>query len=330
MKNLFVIVVSGYLFIFGAVAISAQAADPKPLPAPTIDPREMQRQRAEQERRINESFEQLRALQDQSFERSSFPSPEAINSIGLLYRKTKKEERQRLAPAIEDAAKFAAFLRQPETGLTYLASDKGCSENPNVVVVSADCLRYAMPGAGGSYSFRIADYRLPRLADITLKGDSFQSSGIRSHEIFVNLGDVPLEEVNLTTKGLKYIVGFNPEPDFKKAAELDRRLFEGITQDGFLYKRGIKVEENKTYILRTVAYRGTFYRSVGGVAYNELDFDKRKDLIVAFRIVRRHADGAVTILWKTLSKQDSPKTSWGQGEDKTKGKKSDFIYKIKQ
>ncbi len=327
MKNLFAAAVLSCLFIFGAAGVSAQSAEPRPLPVPTIDPREAQRQREEQQRR-NEGFDRMRASQNQNFERS-FPSPEAMSSIDLLYRKTKKEERQKLAPAVEDAAKFAAFLRQPNTGLTYLTSDKGCSENPNIVVVSADCLRYAMPGAGGSYSFRVADYRLPRLADITLKGDSFQSNGVRSHEIFVNLGDLPLEDVGLDTKGLKYIVGFNPEPDFQKAAELDRRLFEGIRQDGFLYKRGVKVEENSTYILRTIAYRGTFYRSVGGISYNELDFDKRKDIIVAFRVVRRNTDGAVTILWKTLSKQDSPKTVWNKGEDKTKGKKSDFIYKGK-
>ena len=42
-----------------------------------------------------------------------------------------------------------------------------------------------------------------------------------------------------------------------------------------------------------------------GFVYDELDFDERRDLTVAFRIVRRDAE-SVTILWKIISNQKSP------------------------
>jgi hypothetical protein len=48
-------------------------------------------------------------------------------------------------------------------------------------------------------------------------------------------------------------------------------------------------------------------RAVRGISYNELDFDKRRDVIVAFRVVRMDPDGSISILWKQLADGESPK-----------------------
>ena len=327
MKNLFVVLFSCGLFFVGAAKFSAQTPAPTPAPPPpqqtTPPPTVMSRQN-EQRRQIDQEFERMQVLNDEGRSNRSVFSPSAISNISALYRKTTKSERLTLAPATVDSARFAEFLQQPETGLIKLAADKGCAENPNVLVATADCLAHTMPGAGGSYSFRVKDYRLPRLADITLTNDGFQATGVRLHGIFAAVGDVPLEQIDLTTKALKYLVNFTPEADFQKAKELDAKLIAGVESDGFKYFRAVKVKENMTYVLRSVAYRGAFYRSSGGIVYNELAFDKRRDVIVAFRVVRRGQDGSVTILWKLLSKQESPKTTWRKDDKENKNKTTDF------
>lgn len=223
-----------------------------------------------------------------------------------LYRKPSKKELKAVAPRRELVDKYADFLRRPETGLTKLIDDKGCAENTKVVVASESCLKYTMPGAGSSFSFRTATYRIPRLADITFTDKSFQASGTLLHGIFVNLGDVPLETVTLETRGLKYLTDFQPETDYEKGRALDLQLTQGIRRDGFLYRRGLFMVENATFALRSIAYEGKYFRAVRNVTYNELSFDRRKDVIVVFRIIEKDADGNVTILWKTLQEKDAP------------------------
>ncbi len=224
-----------------------------------------------------------------------------------LYRKPTKEELKTIAPNAEDVSKYADFLKNENAGITKLAVDFGCADNPIVVVATPDCLLYTMPGAGSSYSFRINNYRIRRLADLTFTNNSFQTTGILTHGILINLGDISLEQISLQTKGVKFLLDFPPTAEYEQAVETERRLVAGIEQDGFVYKSGLAAEENRTYFLRSIAYRGASLRAVGGVTYNELDFDKREDIFVAFRIIRKDEDGSITILWKELDSKKSPK-----------------------
>lgn len=227
-------------------------------------------------------------------------------NIAPLYRKATKEELKTVEPSPELFKKFAEFLRQPATGLTKLINDAGCAENTKIVVATNDCLKYTMPGAGNSYSFRVKSYRIPRLADLIFTNNSFQASGIFLHGIIVNIGDVPLEKVGLETAGMKFLTDFRPEPDYEKGKIIDQNLVRGIQQNNFLYRRGLYAVENTTFVLRSIAYAGKYFRSVNGITYDEFDFDKRKDVIVAFRIVEKDREGNVTILWKELQRKDSP------------------------
>jgi hypothetical protein len=224
-----------------------------------------------------------------------------------LYRKPTEEELKALMPRAEDTKKYAEFLRQSDTGIIKLAADANCGENIRVIFATPKCLQYTMPGAGNSFSFRTENYRIRRLADIIYTSNSFQSAGILMHGIFVEIGNVPLENVNLQTAGLGFLTNFQPEPDPEKWQEINRKLSEGVIGDGFLYRRGVRAAENTTYVLRSVAYNGIVPRAARGMSYNEMDFDKRRDIIVAFRIVRKDPDGSVTILWKELLRKKSPK-----------------------
>jgi len=231
---------------------------------------------------------------------------ELKRQVEPLYREPSKDELKLLQPEKNLFVKYATFLKQSNTGLTKLINDKGCSENAKIVVATENCLTYSMPGAGSSFSFRTQNYRISRLADITFTDNSFQASGVRLHGIFVNIGDVSIEKVDLQTKGLKFLQDIQPETDFEKSKLIDLEFTNGVKEDGFLYRRGLYLAENTTFALRSIAYAGKYLRAVGGVTYNEFEFDKRKDVIVVFRVVDKDAEGNVTILWKKLREKDAP------------------------
>lgn len=239
-------------------------------------------------------------------------------NIEPLYRKSSKKELKAVAPNPELFEKYAEFLRQKYAGLTKLIGDSGCADNTKIVVATEECLKYTMPGAGSSYSFRTDSYRIPHLADLLFTDNSFQASGVLLHGIFVNIGDIPLNEVTLKTNGLDYLVNFQPEPDYEKAKVIADKLVEGIERDGFLYRRGLYAKENTTFVLRSIAYDGKYFRVVKGVTYNEFAFDKRRDLIVVFRIVDKDEASSVTILWKILADKKSPRVKKPQNEENEK------------
>ncbi len=47
-------------------------------------------------------------------------------------------------------------------------------------------------------------------------------------------------------------------------------------------------------------------RSVSGIEYNEMNFDKRNDITVVFRVVEKDPNGDLTILWKEITRKTSP------------------------
>ena len=294
------------LLFGGFIFTNGQQTTSTPNPVATPNSTAEIRERLRREQQIDRRFDTLknggRGSVNQGYARQIF-----FESIVPLYRKPTKEELEILAPNAEDVKKYAAFLKQSGTGITKLAVDFGCGVNPNIVVASADCMKYSMPGAGSSFSFRINNYRIRRLADLTFTNNSFQTTGVLSHGILVNLGDIFLEQVSLDTKGVKFLLDFAPTSEYQQASEMERQLIAGIEKDGFSYRSGLAANENQTYFLRSIAYRGASMRAVQGVTYNELDFDKREDIFIAFRIIRKDEDGSVTILWKELDSKKSPK-----------------------
>lgn len=227
-------------------------------------------------------------------------------NVKPLYRKPTREELKAIAPSVEDSEKYAEFLRQSKTGLIKLAVDTGCAENTDIVVAKTECLRYTMPGAGTAYSFRTESYRLQRLADIVYTNNNLQSASAMQQGILVNVGDVPLEKVDLQTAGLNFVVNFQPESDPNKVNEIEEKLNQGIVRDNFQYRLALPAKENTTYVLRSLAYDGVSPQTAGGVPYNELEYDKRQDILVAFRVVRRDSD-SITLLWKELWRKNPPK-----------------------
>lgn len=306
-----------YLILFAILCISCLAAlgqtpqstpRPQSTPAPTPQP-----QITPQPIRMGQQAVDTRRLQSFSLNPLSESDRLASKIVQLqrlvapLYRKPTSKELLEVAPSGEMLAKYADLLRQPNTGIFKLVPDTGCAPNMRVVSAREDCLRYSMPGAANSYSFRTENYRIKHLADITFDGDELTVTGLFMHGLVIKLGDLPIESVGLSTNGLKFIVDFKPSNSADDVRLIDDSFAKGIEVKGFRYAKASPAEENMTYAYRGVAYRGKLVRSADGVMYNELDYDKREDVIVAFRIVEKAMDGSITIVWKQLAEYESPR-----------------------
>ena len=173
-----------------------------------------------------------------------------------------------------------------------------CAENPVVVSADEDCIKYNIPGGGTAFSFRYRSYRIPRLSDLALQRDVLRADGVLQLGIIVDLGDIPIEDVTIITPGMKYLTSFRPTVSSKNDLDVvDLELGKGIEADGFLYRKGFYAIVNKTYGLRTIAFKANL---------PEFAFDKRQDTMVAFRVVKVDTNGDVTVVWHELERRDAP------------------------
>lgn len=277
---------------------------------------EMRRQRLQEaiDRRNREiSFARLRAISEQAYRGIPVPR-EAIKDVDALYREPTVKELEKLLPKAEDLANHAIFLRQGRTGIVRLVADAGCGDGTMVLAAASPCMEYPMPGNGSSYSFREANYRLSRLSDLRFVDGNFAVSGVLSHGLLTGIGDISLDKVQLNTKGIEHLNNFRPATELAKAVETGRELQNAVEKDGYYYAKELKALEQMTYVIRSVAYRGNVYRSIGRFVYNELNFDKRMDITVAFRIIRKHEDGSITLIWKEIARKPSPVLKRKKGE----------------
>lgn len=230
-----------------------------------------------------------------------------LREIKEFYRVPTAAELSVVAVREETVEKHKDFLKQPDSGIIRLVPDYGCDVFSQKNADAEICKKFSMPGGGSAYSFRKNTYQFWQLADLLYNGKSFYSLGQMSQGFLVKLGNVPLEKVTLETAGAGYVADLVPASDIDGAIGQNKKFTEGVKSGVFFYSKALPAEENATYILRSIAYRGKIRRIYKKVEFNELDFDERKDVIVAFQVVEKADDGSVTILWKQLRQQDSSK-----------------------
>lgn len=294
------------ILILLMLGIAAAAQTPTATPASTPDPRiERERMALEQRDRWQRTAN-LRAISAQKNQTRQIPRT-IYNEVRDLYREPTEKELKALKPLPEDLARYAGFLKRRGTGMVRLVEDAGCGDSTKTVSAAGPCLEYSMPGNGSSYSFRIPNYRIRRLADLHFADGNFMIPGIMQHGLLTGIGDVSLDSALLADRIPEPVKHFRAVSDISTAQEVDERHYYGWREGDLYFGKVVRAVENMTYILRSVAYNGKFHRSIAGVVYNELKFDKRADVTVAFRIVRRHDDGSITILWRELSRQSAPK-----------------------
>ncbi|MBK8810058.1 MAG: hypothetical protein IPN69_04925 [Acidobacteria bacterium] len=249
---------------------------------------------------------------------STRPSLTMIKRAGVWPLRTKptREQKKRLQPDPRDVAKFAELLDQPRTGIVRLLPDLGCYDNMNILKADEVC-RNAIPESS-FYSFREREHTLEVLSDIRLKNGHLVSDGILTQGMMTNLGDVALDRVSLESDGFDYLRDFAPYPAAVAAKDQYMQLINGVVAGKHEYRKVAKAIENTTYAMRIIAYRGNVIRSFRGWRFDLLEGDKRIDMTLAFRIVRKDSDGSVTIVWKELERRESPRIKFPKKKSDSK------------
>jgi len=272
---------------------AAFSQTPSPRPAPVRPVRTLPRQ-------ADQGLRDLRNLEIRQTTVTEKANPQAI------YQKPSKHDLVILAPSRENVDKYAAFLRQPDTGIVKLNANEECANNAEVVAADPNCLKYKIPGGGTAYSFRYESHRIPRLSDLMLKKDVLKTDGVLQQGLMVYLGDIPIDGLSLTSPGMRYLVNFKPASDKTDLTSMDRRLLVGIESDGYSYRLGFYVKNGRTFALRSIAFQGSFIRSWNNIPYDEFTYDKRDDITVVFKVIDVDADGNLTIVWKELARRHAP------------------------
>jgi hypothetical protein len=198
----------------------------------------------------------------------------------------------------DDKTKFAEFLKQPRTGIFRLHDIENCEESQKVYNVAEPCPAHVIDKAS-AYSFLERDYEYRLLAEIWLQKSNLQIRKVETLSFLTNLGDLPIENLTLAAGGIREMAEFVPSGNKKEVTAQSRIASKGFQIGKYVYKTALPLKENSTYALRAITY-GVENPSSGLKT-------KPLDIIVVFRVVRRHGDGSVSILWKELDRKDAPK-----------------------
>jgi hypothetical protein len=214
-----------------------------------------------------------------------------------------------------DLKKHEEFLSNDKTGIFKLLPNFDCITK-DLIRVDGECARF-MPDMS-DFSFRTKNYSEPDYHDIRFSGDEIISNGPFSHGILTALGDVPIEQVNATSAGLKFLVDFRPDVEPAAAGKTAEKLSGGNESGGYRYSTSVKADVNSTFALRFVAYRignslPQYPSSLAQQRFLQIVSEKRSDVTIVFRIVGKGADGSVTILWKELERRKAPAIKFAKG-----------------
>jgi hypothetical protein len=194
-----------------------------------------------------------------------------------------------LAPAPDDRIAFKSFLEEKNTGLIRLLPRQVVDRG----VFIAD-RKLNLRGGGAYFSFAHLTHSYGYGSDIQLERDQL-SVGFAGADygMMTNIGDVPLEHITPDDVRTQQIASYRPpRPESEARAEYRRTSsHEGMSFDGLIYRKQLPVQENSTYLLRSISYKSG---------------DRGTDVLVAFRLVRKDTDGSVIIAWKLLKRYSAP------------------------
>lgn len=231
--------------------------------------------------------------------------------IGVRRRtgiKLSKKDKQKFAPLAADFETYAEFLKQSKSGLVRMLDLSDCPGENGVVTktIGQKCENDLASLFGNSFSFRANDHTFAKNADLSIKNGFFISPGEFVQTLIYNMGNFPLENVLPTSKSFITLNEFVCATRIDEATIQYESLQNGLKVGNFYFKNSSPLILNSTYILRSIGFRPPKNSFV-------LD-DKRDDIILAFRVVRKDSDDSITLLWKELSRKVAPKLIYSEND----------------
>jgi hypothetical protein len=201
---------------------------------------------------------------------------EAARKIEAMREEIKLLEAELLAPAREDRERFAEFLAQRDTGLIRLLPREKWEH------------KLSTRGGGAFYHFARRTHEYGRGSDISLEQGMFGVGFAGADFGFIaQLGDIPLEEVTGDGEAAQFLSTFAAPTAEPKAREQQRKAGAGFQVGALTYRSRSPALADNTYLLRSINY-------------------ELSDVLIAFRVVRKDADGSMILLWKRLHEFSKP------------------------
>ena len=212
---------------------------------------------------------------------STFAQSDSRDDILKKIQSTRTElqdlENKFMAPAPEDLAANAEFLKQPNTGIVRLLPRETFDNNT-----------FTTRGGGAYYSFTLRTHEYGKGTHIGLERDELTGSFAGAdYGMLARLGDVPLDTIDAESAPVKFLALYEAVSEEPQARSEYQRFGAGVRVDNVLYKTYQPAIVNNTYVLR-------------GIHYSD------SDVLVAFRIVRKDLDDSIIVLWKLLKTYPKP------------------------
>ena len=187
-------------------------------------------------------------------------------------------EKKLLSPSEEDRTAYAGFTGQHDKGLIRLLPREVYDKETTLTI----------RGGGSYYSFVNLTHAYGRGSDIGLE-QGFLKVGFAgaNYGMLINIGDVPLEEVNTEHPSVKFLSAYDTVLEEPQARLEQRRFGSGTKIDGVMYSQRVRAQVKTTYIVRSINYSDS-------------------DVLVAFRVIRKDTDGSLIIAWKMLKEYPVP------------------------
>ena len=197
--------------------------------------------------------------------------------IEALRKQLREKEELFLSVSEEDRARFAEFLKQPDTGIIRLLPREKYQDKTMI------------RGGGAYYSFTRLTHEYGYGSDIELQQGRFSVGFAGADFGFIcDIGSAPIEQVTLDHPAVHFPLTFAAPTTEPEARQHQRLSSTGFNAAGFYYDNDVVVFESRTYILRSINYGAS-------------------DVLIVFRAIREDSDGSMVLLWKRLKKFSTPR-----------------------
>ncbi|BAY27119.1 hypothetical protein NIES2100_69400 [Calothrix sp. NIES-2100] len=214
---------------------------------------------------------------------------------------------------------YATFLKLPRTGifrvLPGLAYQRPLNTQQNRLAAGVS-ERYPFPLLGdtqGGFT--------PSLA-LQIVGDRFElgHQGV-DYSFMVDLGDIPLTKLDSQLQAVaqskrEFFLNYQPPKQLEDLQAEQRRFLTGKDQNWNLNQvilASAAVELNHTYLVRSLQFQlpdmilsGRPLSPQQSQSLGQIQKIPSSDILLAFRPVRRRADGSYTVLWRVLHQFPEP------------------------
>lgn len=281
-------------------------------PSPRAEEADRQRAEADLSRRMREMTlleQKLRAVTQ--IRKAPLPEPklsaEARERV-INYRRVDRNE----------LGSYGSLLANKGFGVFRIVPELNCISK-NVVSASPQCANAVLMSS--AFSFRSNSYGDELYHDVHFDKGRFKTNSFFTQGIFSDIGDEPIEKVVNDHPALKILRGMAAAAESKIAGVNAKQFAAGLDAGGFHFADNVEPKLDTTYVFRTIAYRLqnalpplTSETTLNEMMFHSLAYDKRHDLIVVFRLIKRDEYGGVTLIWKEISRSDAPKIRFAKGE----------------